>query len=347
MSSRYLEIYFFLGLLLLASLLGVFIALPYLSVIILAGTAAIIVRPVHKHVSRWFGGHKSLAAFTVLLLALIVLGVPLSLFSFQMLNEAKNLLVGAANPQDFLAHNEWLNHKIAYLSDLTGGALPSNWPADWRNVITSAAGWLSRNLGDLFSGISQFFVDLFLGLMAFYYFLKDGESLRESISEHVPLPRSYVEKIMNRLDLTIRSVVMGSVIMALLQGLSAGLGFAFFGLPSPALWALATMIASLIPTFGTAVTTIPATLYLYMTGNTLGALGVLAWGVLVVGLIDNFVRPKLIQRQVDIHPFLILLSVVGGLTLFGPIGFLAGPLVLSLLFALFDIYPELISKSRT
>ena len=126
--------------------------------------------------------------------------------------------------------------------------------------------------------------------------------------------------------------------MALIQGILTAVGFALFGVPNPTLWGSVAAIAALVPSVGTALVLFPAILFLYWSGAALSALGLLLWGATAVGLIDNFLGPKLAGRGMRLHPFLILLSILGGIALFGPIGFLLGPLVLSMLFVLLEIY---------
>jgi predicted PurR-regulated permease PerM len=104
------------------------------------------------------------------------------------------------------------------------------------------------------------------------------------------------------------------------------------------LWGSFAVVAALIPGFGTALVIVPGVIYLFFASTTLHAIGLLIWGILGVGLIDNYLGPLLVNRGVHIHPFLILLSVMGGLVFFGPIGFIAGPLLVALLFALLEIY---------
>ena len=109
-------------------------------------------------------------------------------------------------------------------------------------------------------------------------------------------------------------------------------------MPNPVLWGLVAALAALIPGIGTALILIPAIGYLFFTGSTGAAIGLLIWGVVAVGLIDNFLGPMLVNRGVKIHPFLILLSIFGGLSFFGPVGFVLGPLIIALVFALLEIY---------
>jgi predicted PurR-regulated permease PerM len=134
----------------------------------------------------------------------------------------------------------------------------------------------------------------------------------------------------------------GSLFIALIQGCLTGIGFAIAGVPNPALWGSVAMISALIPGIGTSLVLIPGILFLFGTGHPGPGFGLLAWGALAVGLIDNFLSPKLLGRGTNLHPLFILFSVMGGLALFGPLGFLFGPLVLSLWSALISIYQAFI-----
>jgi predicted PurR-regulated permease PerM len=146
---------------------------------------------------------------------------------------------------------------------------------------------------------------------------------------------------MHRIVVSVNSVVGGTLIVALIQGVLAGIGFAIFDVPNPAVWGSFAVIAALIPTVGTALIMFPAALYLITVNQPLAAGGLILWSVLLVGGIDNIVRPKLIERQTNIHPLAVLLSVIGGIAFFGPMGFLTGPIVLSLLIELLNVYKEM------
>ncbi|OQW98324.1 MAG: hypothetical protein BWK74_04780, partial [Desulfobacteraceae bacterium A6] len=135
----------------------------------------------------------------------------------------------------------------------------------------------------------------------------------------------------------INSVIKGNLTVAVIQGALTSAGFAVFGIPNAVLWGSVTAIAALIPGVGTSLVLIPAILFLFLSGKFLSGFGLLAWGAGAVGLVDNFLGPKLVGRGMQMHPFIILLSVLGGIGFFGPIGFLLGPLAISLLFAFLEI----------
>ena len=117
-----------------------------------------------------------------------------------------------------------------------------------------------------------------------------------------------------------------------------GVGLAIFGVPNSALWGLVTMITALVPSIGTAIISVPAIIFLLITGNTFEAIGLLVWAVAVVGMIDNLLSPFIVGNKINLPPFLILFSVLGGISLLGPIGILVGPLTISMLYTLISIY---------
>ena len=175
-------------------------------------------------------------------------------------------------------------------------------------------------------------------LIAFYFFLKDGSKLKDYFVELSPLDDKDDEKIISRLKQAVSATVKGSLSIGLIQGTLTGIGFAIFGVPNAVLWGTVAAVAALIPGVGTALIILPAILFLFVPENTFGAFGLLAWGLLAVGLIDNFLSPRLVGRGMKLHPLLVFISVLGGLAFFGPLGFLLGPLSVSVFLALIDIY---------
>lgn len=184
----------------------------------------------------------------------------------------------------------------------------------------------------------SYIVGIFIFLISLYFLFKDGHKLKKAVIALSPLQDIHDEAIFNKISLAINSVIKGNLAVALIQGTLTAIGFAIFGIPNATLWGSVATITALIPGIGTTLVLFPAILYLLLTEKMLFAIGLLLWGVLVVGLADNVLRPKLVEQGIRLHPFLILLSIFGGLSFFGPLGFLLGPLVLSLLFALLEIY---------
>lgn len=339
MDHKKLETTSFLFLLLLAGVLAFFIFLPYLSSLVLALTFSIVFRPIYD----WLVGNtgsKGLSAVIMVILILALIVGPLTLLGLQVFKEARDVYTSLSSSDAGFA-----TAATDQIENLVKKFNPE-FNLELKDYTSKTLNWFTENLGRIFSGITRFIINLFIGILALYYLFKDGDKLNDFVVKYSPLSKSYKDDIFDKLHQTVNSVVKGSLIVALVQGIIAGLGFFIFRVPNPAFWGMFVVIAALIPSVGTAIVIIPAVLYLFFNGQSVAAIGLLAWGILVVGLIDNFLRPYLIERGIKIHPLLILVSVLGGLQLFGPIGFIAGPLVLSFLFTLLNIYPQLVKPSR-
>ena len=198
--------------------------------------------------------------------------------------------------------------------------------------------WLLQHLDSIFSNIAKIFAGIFVFLIALYYVFKDGKKLKSALTTLSPLQDTHDETIFGKLEDSVNSVVKGNLTIALIQGAATSLGFFLFGIPSATLWGAVAAVAALVPGIGTTIVLAPAILYLFVSGKTIFGFGLLLWGVIAVGLIDNLLGPKLVERGTRLHSFLVLLSILGGISFWGPLGFLLGPLTLSLLFALLEIY---------
>jgi len=188
------------------------------------------------------------------------------------------------------------------------------------------------------SGISSTLLSLGIFFIALYYLLRDGKRMRQTLIKLSPLDDCDDEGVFLRLERSINSIIKGNLVIALIQGVLTAIGFSLFGVAHAVLWGTAAAMAALVPGVGTSLIFIPAVAYLFFIGTTIPAAGLLVWGLLAVGLIDNLLGPRLIGRGMQIHPLLVLLSVLGGLFLFGPAGVFLGPLSLAFLFAVLSIY---------
>jgi predicted PurR-regulated permease PerM len=214
------------------------------------------------------------------------------------------------------------------------------------DYLKQGLSWLLQHLGSVFGSFVKTAASSFLFLIALYYLLKDGRKFKAVIIALSPLSDTDDETISQKLAVAIHSVMKGSLLIAFIQGVLTSVGFAIFGVPNAVLWGSVAAIAALIPGIGTALVLIPAILFLFLRGEAFSGVGLIVWGMGAVGLIDNFLGPKLVGRGTQLHPLIILLSVLGSIVFFGPIGFLLGPLIMSLLFALLDIYSSLMGKKN-
>src|SRR3989344_4763930 len=195
----------------------------------------------------------------------------------------------------------------------------------------------NKSTGPFMTSISAFF-SFMLMLLIIFYFLKDGTKWKKAVIMLSPLSDKDDEKIIARLTQAVNSVIKGSLLIAVIQGTLLGVGFWIFNIPNGALWGLVAAFMSLIPTFGTALVSVPAIIFLFTAGNTTSAFGLLLWAVILVGTIDNFLGPLIVGKKINIPALFILFSVLGGISLLGPIGILIGPLSVSMLYTLISIY---------
>ena len=216
---------------------------------------------------------------------------------------------------------------------------------DIGQYVRQGLNWLVQNLGALFANIVQAAINIFIFLIALYYLLKDGDKLKAIVVSISPLQNVHDETIVQKMTAAINAVVKGSLAVALAQGVLTGIGLALFGVANATLLGSIASITALIPGIGTAIVLVPAVVVLYISGEAGAAAGLAAWGIVIVGLADNILRPALVMQGTALHPFLVLLSIVGGVSFLGPIGFLLGPLLLTLFAALIEMYPE-ISKEH-
>ena len=340
MNRKVLQTVFFLVLLGGVGLLAFFIFQPYLTAMFMASVFVVVFQPFNEFLTRKTNGSKGFASFVTTVLVLIIILFPVTFVGTLIVNQATNISDNFTSEQGV----GFVNSQMESFQSVMARIAPSvNVEEVAQEGVKKISAWVESSLSSVFTRAAKFTLDFFLMIVALFFLLKDGNKVREIIFKWSPLDDEYDEDILSKISLAVNSVIKGTMFVALIQGLLAGIGFAIFGAPSPVLWGFITAIAALIPSVGTAIIIFPMVIYLYVTGTGVGmAIGLLIWGVIVVGLIDNFLRPILIEKGMRVHPFLILLSVFGGLAFFGPVGFVAGPIVLSFAFALIDVFPNVV-----
>ncbi len=340
--------YFFLGLLAVAIILAILVFLPFLTPIVLAAALAVVFGTLHRYVVRYLFGNRERsgwAALVTLIIVAIVVIIPVLFLVGQIYSEVQTMyayLIDEGSRSHFVSTlNSW--------SDVLTIKLFSIYPdysfdsLNLTAILKKGLEWIFSNLDGIFTSLSRIAFGSFVMLLALFYFLRDGRELKRQLIALSPLGDADDAQIMRRMQQAVYSIFAGSIAVGIIQGILTGFGFWIFGVPSPSLWGFVAAISALIPGIGTSLVLIPGIAYLAFNGSTHPAIGLFIWAVLAVGLIDNFLGPIFINRGIKIHPFLILISVLGGLSFFGPVGFVLGPIVLAFLFALLDIYK---SKSR-
>lgn len=342
--------YFFLGLLALTLYLSFLIIKPFMGAILSSFVLAYTFYPVYRWLVRKIN-KPILTSLLVSLVLVLLLLVPIFFIADNILTDAR---VGYVIIKQKLASGNIFGvacpEGVQNVACTVTGPLKSVLADPQVNVYLQES--ISKGTTFLLTRISEFLLSLpkvILHLavtffLTFYLFI-DGPKLLERGRTLIPLAKKHQDHIVRRLEDVTFAVVYGSLIVALIQGVLGGVGFWLFGVGSPIIWGLVMAIFALVPFVGTAVVWLPAALFLMVVGASEGnpsvvwnGIGLLLWGSLIVSTADNFLKPKIIGDRAGVHPALILVGALGGLVLFGFIGFVIGPLILGLLKTLLDIY---------
>lgn len=211
-----------------------------------------------------------------------------------------------------------------------------------QNLINLLEPRVTAMIGDLVAATIGFLIKGFLGvfvlLFVMYYGFKDGRRFVQFIYDSMPLREVYKDRLFRESQEVIDAVFVGNILVSVVQGTLGGLGFWAFGIPNPVFWGFVMTILAILPIIGTPVVWVPAGIILIAIGDTFAGVGILIYGLLIVSTVDNFLKPKIIGDRSQVHPAVVLLGVVGGLWVFGAIGFLLGPLILAIFGVLLGLF---------
>lgn len=335
-----LQVIYFSTLLLVFGILSFTVLSNFLIVLCLAYIAAILLLPVYDRILARSSSVKALknfgstiaATLTVLLLIVLII-TPITLILGKVFTDAQQFYVNVSTSGvslDSLSLS--VQEKLSvYIPDIE---------QKLDTAASAVSGFFVQNIGNFFSGTFDIVLKVFLFLLALFYFLKDKNHFVGMYRDISPLSSEDDGNIFASIKQAVRSIMLGSIVVALAQGIATGIGFAIFGVPNPFFLGTIAGFMALVPGIGPALVWIPAAIYLYVTGgdSSFAWLGQVIWGVGAVGLIDNFLGPLVINKGIQIHPLFILLAVIGGIAVFGPEGFLFGPLVLSIFVSIASVW---------
>ncbi|MFM2424278.1 MAG: hypothetical protein RLZZ70_669 [Candidatus Parcubacteria bacterium] len=341
-NGRIVEYTFFFSSLGLVGFLAFKIIYPFLSALALAAITVIICYPLYTKILQYITRtRRSLAALLTTIIVFTVIVTPIFLISSLLINESlsfyRSLDVGTELPVDSM---------IVGIEERIQVYLP-NFEVNVSDQLKQSASWLAGNVGVIFSSTLSLLMTIFIAMFGSFYLFRDGERLVKWLISISPLKDSEDKIIIDRVAQSVRSVATGTILIAIIQGILTTIGLAIFGVERSILWGTIAAFGALIPGVGTTIVVLPAVLYLLYTDAMVQAIGLSIWGVVMVGSIDNILSPYLMSRGNNLHPFVVLLSVLGGIALFGPIGFIIGPVMISLLMVLIELYVLYMSDKPT
>ena len=322
----------FFVLLLIFFLLAFAILQPFFELLALSGILAFLFMPVQKFLARKLGS-ESAAALVTILCMLVAIGVPMYFFGRAIISEM------------FTFYGTYKSGGLHVSSDIAIQNLSPAWQARVVSLLGEAAVRLNSwaqdavlNIAGTLSNVAGFFVSCFVFLFSTYYFLADHENIRTYASALFPLSASQRTLVVDRLVGAINGIVRGSFLFALMQAGAASIGFWIAGVPQFLVWGALTFFASFIPTVGSTLTIVPAIVFLLIFKSVPAAIILTTWFVVVHLPMDYLIPPRLIGSRARLHPLLVLLGVLGGISAFGVPGFIFGPIAMAIFVALVEEY---------
>ncbi|MDY7037426.1 MAG: AI-2E family transporter [Thermodesulfobacteriota bacterium] len=331
-------------------LLGILILLfrlfwTYISAIILALLIVSAFYPIFSFLKRLFKDNEKSAALFMSVFISMVLIIPVGGFVGTLSNEAFDFYkrtidsVSLKKIQHSLQGDSIWAQRIRTVGKLTNIELD---PETLQGLATSIGKnvglFLSKQLGSIASNMLSFLIHFFLMMLIIYYLFRDGVRLKDYISDLLPFPLEQQELVVNKFREMGRAVILGNGLSGIMQGILGGFGFYLFGLGSPFLWGTVIAFMAFLPIIGASIIFIPATVLLFIQGKTGMAIGYLAYNACYSAIIEYLVKPRLIGKGMHMAPLLVFIGILGGLKLFGILGIIYGPLIITIFLTLAEIY---------
>lgn len=341
MNNKTLSRYFFVALLLGTTFVFFRMMQVFFVPVLLAAVFVTLFYPMYEALLRLFRNRRTLASFVCCFILLLGLIVPLygvaDLVAREAIDFYKNSQTrigeifqqGAAGPLARLQSLPVLRDLHLERIDLQSAL---------RNVTSSAGGFVASLINKTSRGTIQVVVLLFTTLFTMFYFFRDGRDLLRRVRALIPLDREYKNAIAARFSSVARATVKGTLLIALVQGTLSGLTLWIFGVGSPFLWGLVATVMAVVPLVGAWVVLYPAAFIQMATGHVWQGVGILLVTVIVIVNVDNVMRPRLVGQEAGMHDLMVFFSTLGGIAMFGPMGFIIGPMIAALFLSVLDIY---------
>jgi predicted PurR-regulated permease PerM len=341
MNSKKSTLWFLAGLIIVFGAVALRVAWPFLKPLASAVIVAVIFFPAYKRVLRWSRNRPTLASLLTTLGIVIVFLLPLSLILLKGTNEA---IIAAQRISRFSAEQGGLGLFVMTLVERPLHFFGRFVDLSKFDVHTAVTNGLQRaslavlsSGASVLGGLARLTVEFLLMLIVLFFLFRDGERWAKGLGSLLPLSPAQTARLFRNINDTIIGNVYGILSVGFIQGTLTGIATAIVGLPSPLLLSIAAFFASILPVVGAALVWAPAGLYLIFTGAIWKGLFVLAWGTVVISMVDNIVRPWVVSGKVELHPLVLMFVILGGVEVFGFLGLFLGPVVVSVLAAVFQM----------
>ena len=303
---------------------------PFLGVLAWAIVLVIVFYPVHKRLAHRIK-RPGLRALVSCLLVVLIIVLPLTLLTTFIVQELVKVIPNLPSQM-----SELLNSPTSPVARISGwiqtrfGVDTVSSKAFLVDQLKQSSDWLLGSSLNVMRNIVSGIVKAFFVLFTMYYLFKDGEKILDKLPAALPLGIKQSEAIIVRTQEVVSASVYGVVTIAAIQGFLGGMAFWVLGIPSPLLWAVLMSFVCMIPVAGSFLVWLPLSIYLMATGHWTKAVILIVWGGLIISTVDNFLRPKLVGGQTRLHELLVFFAVLGGISVFGLLGIVLGPVVLAI-----------------
>lgn len=340
---RLIETWAFPILLMAISVALGYILLPFYGILLWSTVIALLFVPLHEWLLVRMPGRLTLAALLTLLVVVVIVVIPLVLISGAISSEVmgfyQRIESGDLVPEQFFlrvlsALPDWLTQQLDRMGMVDYATSQKRLTAELAEASQAISARTLRIGQSTFAFVASFFITLYLA----FYFIRDGEVLARSVRHAIPLQAAMKRELFDKFATVIRATVKGNLVVAAIQGLLGGLAFWVLDVRAALLWAVLMAFLSLLPAVGAALVWLPVALYFLATGALWQGLALIAWGVLVIGLVDNLLRPVLVGRDTQMPDYVVMMTTLGGMAVFGINGFVLGPVIAALFIAVWHLY---------
>src|SRR5215212_4080966 len=333
----------FLLLIIAVSLAFAWIVWPFYGAVLWGTITAIMFAPLYRRLLKLNPHKRNFSALATLLIIIVMVILPLTLITMALLQEATSVYEGIQSgelnfaryfQQVFDALPAWATNLLARFGLTNLSTVQQKLSLG----LTAGSQFLTTQIINIGQNTFNFIVSLFIMLYLLFYLLRDGDELLRRIKEAVPLRADQKRALFDKFTVVIRATVKGNIVVALVQGVLGGLIFWFLDIHAPLLWAVLMTFLSLVPAVGAGLVWLPVAIFFLITGAALYGLVLIAYGVLVISVVDNILRPILVGKDTKLPDYVVLISTLGGISIFGINGFVLGPVIAAMFMAVWHIF---------
>lgn len=351
MNNKNVQFQAFLLLLAIVTIAFGWLLKPYYGALLWGATFAVIFMPVNRWLQRRLHGRANLSALLTVTLCILIVIIPVTLITGALVQEGATFYQKISSGQFDLVH--YFDQTMKALPQSVHDALASlglgdalGLKAKLSDSAMKGSKFLATQAFSVGQNTAEFLISMGIMLYLLFFLLRDGPRLGHHIKHLVPLSDSHKQHLFGKFTTVVRATVKGNIAVAATQGLLGGIMFWILGIEGALLWGVIMGFLSLLPAVGAALIWFPVALFFLLTGAAVKGSVLILFGVLVIGLVDNVMRPLLVGKDTKMPDYVILISTLGGLTVFGLNGFVIGPLIAALFMACWDLFPSAVRSSE-